>query len=58
MSLVNEGARYGAGTGIEIFVGTPDRKVDVPIMQSERDVAGRMRQITSHQAATCMRCRC
>ena len=45
MPLMHERARYRAGSGVEIFVGTPDREIDVPIMQRQRHVADCVREI-------------
>ena len=36
---MDKGACDRAGTGVEIFVGTPNREVDVPVMQRKRHVA-------------------
>ena len=57
MTLVHECACDRAGSGIEIFVGTPDGEIDVPIVQGERDVADRMRKIEPRDDSVLVRCR-
>ena len=42
---MHKGARGRSGTGIEIFIGTPNGEIDVPFVQGERDVSDRMREI-------------
>ena len=39
VSLMDERARDRARTGVEIFIGTPNREIDVPIVQCQRNVA-------------------
>ena len=51
VALVHERARDRARAGVEIFVGTPDREIDVPIVQRERNIAGRVREIDPDGAA-------
>ena len=55
--LVDERAGDRARTGVEIFVGTPDREIDIPIVQRERNVAGRMREIDPDDATALLRSR-
>ena len=55
VALVDERARDRAGSGVEIFVGTPDGEIDVPIVQRERNVAGRMREIDPDDDAVLLR---
>jgi len=43
--IVNEDPSNAPGSGIEVFVRTPNGKVDVPIMQAKRNVADGVRQI-------------
>src|SRR5437762_12955118 len=45
MTLVHECACDCAGAGVEIFVGTPDSEIDIPIVKRERDVTDRVRKI-------------
>ena len=53
--LVDEGAGDRARPGVEIFVGTPDGEIDVPIVQRERHIAGRMREIDPDDATALLR---
>ena len=53
--LVHERARHRAGTGVEIFVGAPDGEIDVPIVQRQRHVADRVREIDPDHAAALLR---
>src|SRR5437764_2294146 len=55
MSLMNIRAGDRAGTGVEIFVGTPHREIDVPIVQRERNIADRVRKIDTDGDATFLR---
>ena len=55
MALVDEGAGDRTRPGVEIFVGTPDGEIDVPIVQRERDIAGRMCEIDPDDAAALLR---
>src|SRR5438876_7682432 len=57
MTLVHECACDRAGAGIEIFVGTPDSKIDIPIVKRERDVADRVRKIEPRDDSVLVRCR-
>ena len=55
VALVDERAGDRARPGVEIFVGTPDGEVDVPIVQRERDIAGCMCQIDPDDATALLR---
>src|SRR5439155_9519127 len=57
MTLVHECACDRAGAGIEIFVGTPDREIDIPIVKQERDIADRMGEIETSDDSVLVRCR-
>ena len=45
MPLVDERAGDRAGAGVEILVGAPRGVVDVEVMQSQRDVSGRVGEV-------------
>ena len=40
--LMHEATADGAGTAVEILVGAPDGEIDVPIVQLQRHIAGRV----------------
>ena len=47
VTLVQVGAGGRTGAGIQIFVRTPDGEVDLPIVQRQRHIAGRVGKIDS-----------
>ena len=49
MSFMDKGACDRTGTGVEIFVGTPNREIDVPIMQRQRHVADGVGKIDTNR---------
>ena len=53
--LVDERAGDRARPGVEIFVGTPDGEIDIPIVQRERDIAGGMCEIDPDDATALLR---
>ncbi len=53
--LVHERSRDRAGSGVEILVGTPDREIDIPIVQRQRHVADCVREIDPDHAAVLLR---
>ena len=50
MALVHKRARDRARSGVEILVGTPDGEIDIPIVQSQRHIAGGMSKIDPDDA--------
>ena len=56
MPFMHETSAHGAGTAIEILVGTPHREIDVPIVQLRRDVARAMGKIKSDTAPLVLGC--
>ena len=57
MSLMDKGACDRAGTGVEIFIGTPNREVDVPVMQRKRHVADSVGEINTNCDSVLPGCR-
>src|SRR5438552_10872163 len=57
MTLVHECACDRTGAGIEIFVGTPDREIDIPVVKRQRDIANRMGEIETSDDSVLVRCR-
>ena len=55
MPLVHEGAGRRAGSSVQVLVRAPGGEVDVPVVQRERQVADRMREIESGNRANAMR---
>src|SRR5690606_33581903 len=51
VSLMNEAAADRAWPRVEILVAAPHGEIDVPIVQRERNIADRMRQIEAAGAA-------
>lgn len=49
--VVNEEARDGSGTGVEVFVGTPDSKVDLSGVKVEGDVSNSMSEIPANDTS-------
>ena len=47
MTLMDECGSDRTRTGVQVFVGAPHRKIDVPIVQRERDIADHVRKIES-----------
>jgi len=45
MPLMDKQARNRARPSIHVLVGTPGGKIDVPVMQPERHVSRRVRQV-------------
>ena len=48
---VHEEAADAARPGVEVLVRAPDGEVDVPVVQRERDVADRVREVPAAHAA-------
>ena len=53
--FMDETPCHCAGAGVEIFVVTPDREIDIPVMQCQRHVADRMGQIDPDHAGALLR---
>ena len=51
MLLVDEGASDGTGPGVDVLVRAPAGKVDVPVVQLELDVAGRVGEVPADDDA-------
>ena len=49
-------ARHCAGAGVEIFVGTPHREIDIPVVQRQRHVADRVSEIDTDRDTSLLRC--
>ena len=49
--LVDEAAADRAGAAVEVLVGAPDGEIDAPVVQLQRHVAGRVRQVEADDAA-------
>jgi hypothetical protein len=45
-----------AGAGVQIFVRTPHGEIDIPFMQRERHVAGRVCEIEPDDDSVFLRC--
>ena len=56
--LVNETTAHRTGTAVEILVIAPDGEIDIPVVETEFDVAGRMGEIEPDRAAVLLGCRC
>src|SRR6266478_5069291 len=56
MTLMHERTGDCTGAGVQIFVRTPDRKIDIPIVERERDVANRVREIETDSDTVFLRC--
>ena len=52
--LMNKTSTNGPWTGIEIFVSTPNCKINLPIMKIHRNVADRMGKVKSDPAPRLM----
>lgn len=48
VALVDEGAGNAAGAGIEVLVRAPAGKVDIPLVQAERNIANGVRKVKSN----------
>mmetsp|Transcript_33684 Transcript_33684/g.107643 ORF Transcript_33684/g.107643 Transcript_33684/m.107643 type:complete len:257 (-) Transcript_33684:568-1338(-) len=48
--LVDEGAGDGPGSGVEVLVGAPAGKVDVIVVEVQRDVADGVRAVEAHES--------
>jgi hypothetical protein len=55
MPFVDESAGNSSRTGIEIFVGTPDGEIDVPVMEMERQVPRGVGEVDSDDAPALLR---
>ncbi len=55
MPLVHEAAADGAGAGIEIFVAAPHGEVGIPVVQVQRHIADRVREIDADGGADAAR---
>jgi hypothetical protein len=49
-------ARDRAGAGVQIFVRTPHREIDIPFMQRERHVAGSVCEIEPNDDSMFLAC--
>ena len=58
VSLMDKGACDRTGTGVEIFIGTPNRKIDVPIMQRQRHISDGVGKIDTNRDSMLLGCRC
>ena len=55
MPLMHEGAGCRAGTSVQVLVGAPGREVRVPVVQRERQVTDRVREVEAGDRAHTMR---
>ena len=55
VARVHEGGGDGAGPAVQVLVRAPRREVDVPGVQAQRHVAGRVRQVPAHRDAARLR---
>ena len=55
MPVVYEETADGAGAAVHVLVVAPDGKVDVPVVQAQRDVADSVSQIPAYNDALCLR---
>ena len=51
VALVDERAGQRARAGVEVLVRAPGREVDVPVVQLQRHVPGRVREVPAHDRA-------
>src|SRR5205085_9153422 len=51
MLFMNKAATDGAGPAVEVLVTAPDGEIDVPFVQLEHDIAGRVGQVETGDAA-------
>ena len=51
MFFIDKHRRHAARAGIDVLVVTPRCKVNIPIVEFQRNVAGRMSQIKPHHTA-------
>ena len=51
MFFMHKAAADASGTAVHIFVGTPYRKIDLPIVQAKRQITRGVRQIESYGAS-------
>src|SRR4051794_3650092 len=52
--FIHENTTYTTRSGVHILVGTPAGKIDIPIMQAQRDISGSMGQIKTRNGSGCM----
>ena len=55
MDLVNKAAGDCPRAAVQILVAAPNRKIDLPIMQMQHDVAGRVGKVPTDHAAVPLR---
>ena len=55
VTLVHEASGDGAGPGVQIFVAAPDCEIATAVVQAQREIAGRVREIESDDATLAMR---
>ena len=56
MPCMDEDATDIAGARVQVLVGTPGCKIDVPVVQGKRNVAGCVSEIETRNGAHVMRC--
>ena len=49
--LVHKSARDRAGTGVHILVSTPASEINIPVVQFQLDIAGRVREVPADEDA-------
>jgi len=49
VSLVNEAAAHGSWSGVEVFVGTPDGEIDIPVVELEGHVSCCVSEIPAYE---------
>ena len=57
MSLMDEDACNRTGTSAEIFIGTPDREIDIPVVQEQRHVPDSVGKINPNGDSMLLGCR-